>query len=364
MALGVTMVEPQVVQKFVQDTTERDDLVDAYERRITAMKKQLDDIAHKQVNERRTMEAQIARLLEKQRELTERQGKLGSVIERAANEVPSLSVPKPKARPGENERAGLDMMSTGTIRIEPKPKLTREALSAFMPLEDRRIPTPHEVFQRLDRSLASLDQSQRKSVSTLATETSNQAEFIMSELAELGIGPKASAGGPFVALNQPFEQSIDALDDALDKLEAAKEAAIRSPIGHPAEGQEITSRFGPRRDPFNKRRAMHNGIDFRADHGHPVRATAAGKIVRAGPNGGYGRFIEIEHENGVTTRYAHLQDIEVEKGQLVALGDRIGTVGSTGRSTGPHLHYEVRKDGDAVDPYIFITTGQVVKKYL
>ena len=102
---------------------------------------------------------------------------------------------------------------------------------------------------------------------------------------------------------------------------------------------------------------MHTGLDFRAAKGDPVRVTANGKVVSAGWAGGYGRMVEVDHGNGLSTRYGHLSEIGVKVGQVVKIGDVIGEVGSTGRSTGPHLHYETRIDGVAVDPQKFLRAG-------
>jgi murein DD-endopeptidase MepM/ murein hydrolase activator NlpD len=102
---------------------------------------------------------------------------------------------------------------------------------------------------------------------------------------------------------------------------------------------------------------MHTGLDFRSSSGDPVRVTADGVVETAGWNGGYGKMIEVDHGNGFSTRYGHLSQIEVKVGQKVHIGQTIGRVGSTGRSTGPHLHYETRIDGDAVDPQKFLRAG-------
>jgi murein DD-endopeptidase MepM/ murein hydrolase activator NlpD len=102
---------------------------------------------------------------------------------------------------------------------------------------------------------------------------------------------------------------------------------------------------------------MHTGLDFRAQTGDPVRATANGKVVSSGWSGSYGRMVEIDHGNGLSTRYGHLSEINVKVGDYVKIGQVIGEVGSTGRSTGPHLHYETRIDGEAVDPQKFLRAG-------
>ncbi|WP_428261941.1 M23 family metallopeptidase [Haliangium sp.] len=120
----------------------------------------------------------------------------------------------------------------------------------------------------------------------------------------------------------------------------------------PVAGEE-SSGFGYRRDPFRRRRRhrrMHRGVDYKADRGAPVYAAGPGVIRYARRRGSYGRLIIIDHGAGVETRYAHLSRIRVDRGQRVEAGDRIGAVGATGRATGPHLHFELRIDGDALDP--------------
>ncbi len=130
------------------------------------------------------------------------------------------------------------------------------------------------------------------------------------------------------------------------------------PYRKPVIGEvEFTSGFGVRNDPFLGRPAMHTGLDFRAASGDPVRVTANGKVVSAGWSGGYGRMVEVDHGNGLSTRYGHLSEINVKIGEQVKIGQVIGLVGSTGRSTGPHLHYETRIDGEAVDPQKFLRAG-------
>jgi murein DD-endopeptidase MepM/ murein hydrolase activator NlpD len=130
------------------------------------------------------------------------------------------------------------------------------------------------------------------------------------------------------------------------------------PYRKPVVGEiELSSGFGVRNDPFVGRPAMHTGLDFRASMGDPARATADGRVTNAGWAGGYGRMVEIDHGNGLATRYGHLSKIDVKVGQVVKTGEVIGEVGSTGRSTGPHLHYETRINGEAVDPQRFLRAG-------
>ena len=142
------------------------------------------------------------------------------------------------------------------------------------------------------------------------------------------------------------------------KVERLNRTLALVPYRKPVIGEvEFTSGFGVRSDPFLGRPAMHTGLDFRAATGDPVRATANGKVVSSGWTGGYGRMVEIDHGNGLSTRYGHLSEIHVKIGDVIKIGQVIGAVGSTGRSTGPHLHYETRIDGDAVDPQKFLRAG-------
>jgi murein DD-endopeptidase MepM/ murein hydrolase activator NlpD len=134
-----------------------------------------------------------------------------------------------------------------------------------------------------------------------------------------------------------------------DSADAALERALGLITVEPVTGAE-TSSYGYRRDPFTRRRKLHKGVDYRAPRGTPVFAAGPGVVRIARRKSGYGRVIMLDHGAGVETRYAHLQSIEVDAGTRVSAGARIGTVGSTGRATGPHLHFELRIDGDAHDP--------------
>lgn len=169
-----------------------------------------------------------------------------------------------------------------------------------------------------------------------------------------------AVGGPFVAASAAYlrskvlAQSVSDLSTQLDRWETLKFQTTRLPLIKPMAPDHATSSgFGLRKDPFRKSPAMHSGIDFRGSTGSPVHTTAPGTVTKAGWAGGYGKMVEVRHDGGVTSRYAHLSIISVRTGQKVKSGDRIGKVGSTGRSTGPHLHYETRVGGRAIDPLRF-----------
>lgn len=154
-------------------------------------------------------------------------------------------------------------------------------------------------------------------------------------------------GGPFIPEGPQPPDRWDRLQRALKVL----------PLAAPLADYDVSSGFGRRRDPINHRRAMHAGIDLRAPWRTPVMATAPGRVVFAGRKGGYGRMVEVDHGMGVHTRYGHLAQISVHAGQRVPLGGRVGLLGSSGRSTGPHLHYEVLVDGRARNPQPFLKAG-------
>lgn len=171
-------------------------------------------------------------------------------------------------------------------------------------------------------------------------------------------------GGPFV----PHEENLDeqrghnavllsnlvSLDNSLGRLEAMRVLLEGMPIGTPLDGYRISSAFGKRRDPINGRKAMHYGIDLVGPYRSRLDATASGVVTKAGWMTGYGRIVEIQHDFGFKTRYAHLRRISVKRGQRVERGDEVGQLGNSGRSTGPHLHYEVWFEGRRVNPYHYV----------
>lgn len=176
-------------------------------------------------------------------------------------------------------------------------------------------------------------------------------------------------GGPLMPITmstsgeEPDRMSLRANEvlSVLDDMNTYRLAAEQLPFGMPVRGSyRLTSGFGYRTDPINGGRRMHNGTDFAGARGTPIHAPAAGTVIFAGRQRGYGNFIEIRHSNGFTTRYGHLSRIRVSNGERVSHGQRIGDMGNTGRSTGTHLHYEVRRNGDPVNPMTFITAGRNV----
>ncbi|MCF8486739.1 MAG: peptidoglycan DD-metalloendopeptidase family protein [Rhodobacteraceae bacterium] len=153
----------------------------------------------------------------------------------------------------------------------------------------------------------------------------------------------------------------NAILQGLDRMNLYRLAAFKAPFAMPVKGAfRWTSGFGYRRDPKGAGNRMHEGTDMAGAYGLPVHATAEGVVVHAGWDSGYGRLVKIKHEFGIETRYAHLSAIRVNVGDRVSRGDRIGDMGNSGRSTGTHLHYEIRIGGRAVNPMTFIKAANHV----
>ena len=162
--------------------------------------------------------------------------------------------------------------------------------------------------------------------------------------------PNPAAGGPVVSVARPVPFTGSFARDAGDLLQTLQSV----PLGLPHDGP-LSSHYGGRPNPFTGRGSeSHGGLDFKGSTGDPVQATARGKVIQAGVQGGYGNAVVVSHGFGYTTLYAHLSRVDVQIGQQLQAGDTVGLLGSTGRSTGPHLHYEVQWRGERLDPQSFL----------
>jgi murein DD-endopeptidase MepM/ murein hydrolase activator NlpD len=187
----------------------------------------------------------------------------------------------------------------------------------------------------------------------------------MSAIRAFGLSPEAmlasaqrAQGGPLEFLTTSRDGSLDPrferLGLSLARMDALERIIDGIPQFLPATRSSISSGFGYRRDPFTGRGAMHAGLDFKAGYGSPIHAAAGGVVSFVGRKAGYGNCVEITHGNGLLTRYAHMSAFRSRFGQKVSAGNVIGLIGSTGRSTGPHLHFEVRINNRAVNPRPFL----------
>lgn len=179
---------------------------------------------------------------------------------------------------------------------------------------------------------------------------------------------KEGLGGPFIAFqpetpeDEVFMNIALTVGNRMDQLANLQQVINRLPLGEPTVNYYVSSPFGKRKDPFNGKWSFHSGADLAAPMRTPIYATAPGVVSFAGWDGGYGKMVEIDHGNGLKTRYGHLFKVLVKKGQRLKYRDQIALMGSTGRSTGSHVHYEVLLHGKQVDPIKFIKAGRYVFK--
>jgi murein DD-endopeptidase MepM/ murein hydrolase activator NlpD len=216
--------------------------------------------------------------------------------------------------------------------------------------------------------LARIEARQLAFVERLTLYADRRAARAEQAIRQLGIDPRAvvaandtAQGGPFEAMGSESDGSLDPrferLGLSLARMSALERGLDQIPQFMPADIGSISSGFGYRRDPFHGRAAMHSGLDFRAPIGTPIHAAAAGRVSFVGRKSGYGNVVEIDHGAGMITRYAHMSRFGTRVGQRIEAGDVIGAIGNTGRSTGPHLHFEVRINGRAVNPRPFLETA-------
>jgi len=226
----------------------------------------------------------------------------------------------------------------------------------------------------LETRLSTLQVTQLQSIDDLTIRTNDNISNLERVITVAGLDVSAfvespsdtetGQGGPFIAIsNMPGEElksRLSVLDGRLMHLESLQQTMQRMPFASPLTAYYITSKYGKRHDPINNRWSMHYGVDLGGTLKTPVYSTAPGKVTYAGRKGKYGRMIEIDHGDGIISRFAHLNKILVKKGQTVEFYEKIGLLGSSGRSTGPHLHYEVVVAKKPMDPMNFIKAGRYV----
>ena len=211
-------------------------------------------------------------------------------------------------------------------------------------------------------------QAMQADVAAIKAVAQRRLAMTEAEIRRLGLQPERikaqGVGGPYepVETAHAADPNFKALFASWKKLEQLEQGTVAIPSTEPVHGTNFTSGFGVRSDPFKGRAAMHPGIDLAGPYGTPIYATADGTVGRAEwNNGGYGNLVEIDHGHGIQTRYGHLSRSIVHAGERVKRGQLIAYMGSTGRSTGSHLHYEVRLDGKAVNPIPFLQSGEYLQ---
>jgi murein DD-endopeptidase MepM/ murein hydrolase activator NlpD len=349
----------------------------AYEDRIAELRAKVDRTTSRQLLDQEQFDQKLEQIMRRQTTLESRATALGAIPDASvtgsirptargtsSNEPTASGTPKPSP------------ISDTVIFVAPPDREAR--LESRAPIVPQVQPNQFAKVQGLDNVLvrlqSSLDKVEGRQLAALgAVEDGMESRVrrMRGVITDLGLDmaqleaatPRAGMGGPFVPVKLPadagpFERQLSRINITRAQMERLNRTLALVPYRKPVVGEvEFTSGFGVRSDPFLGRPAMHTGLDFRAATGDPVRATANGKVVSAGWAGGYGRMVEVDHGNGLSTRYGHLSEIGVKVGESIKIGQVIGEVGSTGRSTGPHLHYETRIDGEAVDPQKFLRAG-------
>ncbi|GGH22350.1 membrane protein [Alsobacter metallidurans] len=374
----------------------------AYEDRIAALRTSIDRLTSRQLLDQDSFEGKVQELIARQAQLENRQAVVASLatqfeaqaknspVETArsgASLPPVLFAPKAqggplpagssafapvdaeKPKPSVEPAPALDAMPLRGTSADARPKAppadAARTASMFPEAGFLKSGPVQNQLSALGAKLARLDANQLQALSRMEAQARATTTRYQSVISDLGLQPSrfeafASQGGPLVPVRAgagagPFESLAARLQGTLADGARFKRVVDSLPVRRPLKSEmDQTSSFGYRTDPFTRGLALHTGVDLRDEAGAAVRPTARGVVTLADWNGGYGNMVEIDHGAGIVTRYAHLSAILVSEGQEVTPATVIGRVGSTGRSTGPHLHYETRIDGQPVDPVRYL----------
>ena len=369
-----------------------DQAVALYEARIAQMKSAYDEVNgllvaaedrfRTQTRDLESRHTQLATLVEKREAITTAARTAKDSL--APDGTPASADATPAAPAAEPE-AEAPPAALRPSRTESLPDRRSDAGGRRAETEAFTYPSRHHLLPKLtqlDGRLLDLADDQSRVLGSLSAESGTAAEALAGALAGTGLAADAVAervagteppiGGPFVALTDAaarevlardtvFAEALDAAVSNVTRLSRLVTTLETIPLAHPMRPPfEMSSDFGPRLDPFTRRLAMHQGIDFKGPYGAPIYATSAGTVIVAERHGAFGRLVEINHGHGFRTRYAHLSRISVKDGDRVEAGTEVGGLGSSGRSTGPHLHYEIWYDADVRDPDKFLKAGRHV----
>ncbi len=348
-----------------------------HEERISDLRKTIDDLNEKlmldqngYLQEVDKLRGEYGRLVNQQKRLSEffRQGWLP--VKSQTDSLPDGTTEQspPNSKPGKQGKLGKQNFAPSQSGKRSFNQLTlgqkyaaefKSRKQALQPLEDVRL------------EMAAFAGLQEKLLDEVLVYASKQNQKTKKLFARLGVNPKAvlktsriatsdSVGGPFIPVTRDglftkgvavrMEKAVLELNQTNLLQQEAKKLPLAMPVGNIIR---FTSRYGLRRDPFRKVASMHIGVDIKAPYAAPIRSTADGVVLSAGWAGGYGRRVTVKHANGIVTKYAHMSKILVKKGQQLKQGDKVGLLGSSGRSTGAHVHYETRLNGRAMNPARF-----------
>jgi murein DD-endopeptidase MepM/ murein hydrolase activator NlpD len=331
--LGTALLLSSDIAKLLDGST--DQIVEAYEDRIAQLRVEVDRLHSRNYAQTGDINLQLQELAQQQEVLLE-QHQLVKVLVDKADElgIKAASLPEDSV-----DKLALTTAPTGNPDIDT---------------------TASAVTQMMNET--------QFAMTSIAETAIERTDSIVAELSELGIAvelPEADGiGGPLLAANDDAEQSVMIKDantvmGALLRYKAAQESQDSAPVHMPISGNfRQSSGFGNRTDPFSGSRAFHSGLDFAAPSGTTVLSAGKGVVSFVGTKSGYGKVVEVTHANGLITRYGHLSAFLSNEGQAVNTGTPIAKVGSTGRSTGPHLHFEVRRADSAINPKTFLEAGK------
>lgn len=348
-------------------------LVRGYDAQIAALQTQVQRLQSLKLVEQERVDRTVAELAKKQAIVEQRQNSLTEIAPKPTQETPArvrnVKGPVPDTFPVLEPATEVkpSPISDKVIPVAPRARSSEIRKTTNFAILDRSRPIESRL-KDLSEDLAEAETKQQETLDRVAQALDAKEIRARSVLAQLGIGTRSTdvwpaIGGPFIPFlkkkGDAFDQKLAKTQETASKLAELNTLLQAVPVRFPVPRQsEITSGFGARADPFFHQLALHSGVDFRGSPGEIVRATAAGRVTNAGSQGGYGLMVEIDHGKGLVTRYGHLSAVETNAGDIVQPGDVIGRVGTTGRSTGPHLHYEVRVSGEATDPMRYLRAGE------
>ncbi|MEL6478132.1 MAG: DUF5930 domain-containing protein [Pseudomonadota bacterium] len=360
--------EAQLAIKTAERTGLETDLSQAIERgdalteRLSEKQQQL--VAH--ATELKEADRELHALRDSHAKLVAVQREAEDIISGLSREVSQLRLDLAAAQSQESGMTDALGLLTGTMNQVIEDRDQAAERSEELDVAVSRLQAEITKWEnRQERVIAQLETAARTSLSAL-TKVFERANIDLERVLSETKRDYSGSGGLFEPIESGDQAEheadlrIAALMSDLERVNLMRLAADRLPFGRPTIGARRTSGFGIRRDPFRGRASMHSGVDFAAPRGHPIYSTANGVVTFSGRMSGYGIVVKIKHAFGFETLYAHLSRSRVKVGEHVERGDRIADMGSTGRSTGTHLHYEVRIDKEPVNPAKFIEAARDV----
>ncbi|WP_137152098.1 peptidoglycan DD-metalloendopeptidase family protein [Devosia sp. FKR38] len=330
------LLSPDISRLFSQQSEQ---VMEAYEDRIAQLRVEVDRLHSRSYAQAGDINLQLQELSQQQQVLLEQHQLVRALVDKAGE----LGIePATLAQSGEVDTP-VALATPATASGNPDIGATAASVSRMM------------------------DETQ-SAMASIAETAITRTDSIVSELSDLGIrltlpDPDDGVGGPLLPPQDgteasPMVDDANAVLTALVRYKAARDGIDSAPVHMPITGNfRRSSGFGNRTDPFSGGRAFHSGLDFAAPSGSAVLSAGKGVVTFVGERSGYGKTVEVTHGNGLVTRYGHLSGYLSVEGQAVNTGTPIAKVGSTGRSTGPHLHFEVRKNDTAVNPQVFLSAG-------